>query len=120
MRRVLVDTSVWVEHFSGRRRDFAGPLTSDSVCIHELVFGELVIGTLPRGSESADDLMDLPLIPAATHAEVLAFVRRFKLEGSGINWPDAHILAAAHAGGAELWTLDQPLIRAAVRVGVPA
>jgi hypothetical protein len=120
MTALLVDTSVWVEHFSGRRPDFAERLDSSRVHIHEFVFGELILGTIPAGDPALVDLADTPRIETRQHHEVVAFVRGHRLEGSGIGWPDAHILAAAKAAGAQLWTLDKSLIRAAARVGVPA
>ena len=120
MSRLLVDTSVWVEHFSGRKPEYAGYLASDRVHIHELVIGELILGTLPRGDPLVEDLHDTPRLLTRPHSEVDALVQEFRLEGSGLNWPDVHILASARAEGADLWTLDRALVRAATRLGVVA
>jgi predicted nucleic acid-binding protein len=38
----------------------------------------------------------------------------------GIGWIDAHLLASTLMAGATLWTLDQPVARAARKLAVDA
>ena len=44
---ILVDTSVWVNHFKDRNEDLVRLLFSDSVLIHPLIIAELACGTPP-------------------------------------------------------------------------
>jgi hypothetical protein len=43
------------------------------------------------------------------HAEVVTLVVARKLEGRGIGWVDAHLLASTMIDGAALWTADRSL-----------
>jgi predicted nucleic acid-binding protein len=45
---ILVDTSVWVDHFKNRNEDLVRLLVSDSALIHPLIIAELACGTPPR------------------------------------------------------------------------
>lgn len=44
---ILVDTSVWVDHFKNRNEDVVRLLVSDSALIHPLIIAELACGTPP-------------------------------------------------------------------------
>lgn len=50
MKGVLVDTSVWVDHFRNRNEDLVGLLTLDLALSHPLIVTELACGTPPRRS----------------------------------------------------------------------
>ncbi len=117
---VLVDSPVWIGHFSGRQPRFAERLIATPVRIHDLTLSELMLGSVAREAKVMSDLAKLPRIQAVSHDEVLVFVRAHRLEGSGIGWVDAHLLAAADAKDAGIWTLDRALIAAATKIGIPA
>jgi predicted nucleic acid-binding protein len=118
---VLVDTSIWIR-FLANRPPYAVRLDEllgqDEVAGHAFVYGELLIGD--RGGRRAllanYELMDqAPVVP---HAEVVAFVRRRNLNGRGIGWIDAHLLASALVGNLKLWTADSPLAAVAATLGI--
>ena len=118
---VLVDTSVWVEHFRSRDSDLVARLETGEVLVHEFVQGELALGgRIKRRDEIVGLLGMLPQTPRATHAEVQHLVSHHRLAGSGIGWVDAHLVAAALLAGAGLWTLDQRLARVAGKLSVAA
>ena len=51
--------------------------------------------------------------------EVLHFIDRHALFGSGVGYVDAHLLAAVQlTAGAELWTKDKQLHGVAVELGL--
>lgn len=113
MNPVLVDTSVWRRHFSGKlshdhARWFAGLLDEAGVVlIHPWVIGELVLGGLSAKEESL-----LHLIPSATEvadSDLLGFIRHRRLAQRGIGWVDAQLLACALTHSALLWTTDKNL-----------
>jgi predicted nucleic acid-binding protein len=118
---VLVDTSVWIRFLSNRAPYATGLdelLSRDEVRGHDFVYGELLIGNKSgRGKLLANyERMDqAPLVP---HSEVVAFVRDRKLNGRGIGWIDAHLLASALVGRLRLWTVDSPLATVAIELGV--
>lgn len=116
---LLVDTSVWVDHLSRRLPGVAERLQEPRIRLHEFVYGELILGALPRSHPLTAYFSEIKQVPALPHDVVVEFVRLHRLQGSGIGWPDAHLLAAAKVYDAELWTTDRTLAAAAARVGVP-
>lgn len=114
---ILADTSVWIHHLRSDFPELRSALEDGLVLVHPFVIGELACGTLKNRREFLQDLAQLPTIVVAEHAEVMALVDRWGLAGSGIGWLDAHLLAAARIAGARVWTLDQPLARAAAVIG---
>ena len=115
---ILVDTSVWVDHFRTGNPKLAGLLDGDQVLTHPFVIGELACGALRNRAEVLALLEALPGAELAEHREVLEFVERERLYGRGIGWVDAHLLAAARLAGAALWTLDRSLVKVASALAI--
>jgi predicted nucleic acid-binding protein len=118
---VLVDTSVWIRFLTNRgpyAAELDGLLSRDDVHGHDFVYGELLIGD--RGGRkallAAYERMDQA--PLVSHADVVAFVRDRKLNGRGIGWIDAHLLASSLVGHLKLWTADSPLATVATELGI--
>jgi predicted nucleic acid-binding protein len=118
---VLVDTSVWIR-FLANRAPYAAELdellSRDEVRGHEFVYGELLIGNRGGRALLLGDYARMDQAPVVAHAEVAAFVRDRKLNGRGIGWIDAHLLASALVGRLKLWTADSPLARVSRELGV--
>lgn len=110
---ILVDTSVWIDHFRRGRPHLAKLLESGLVATHPFVIGELACGNLRRRAEILMHLRQLHSTPAASDAEVHALVTERRLYGRGIGWIDAHLLASCLLHRDTLWTLDKALSRAA-------
>jgi len=110
--RVLVDTSVWIRFLANRApyaTELDGLLSRDEVSGHEFVYGELLIGDTGGRGELLANFERMDQAPLVPHSEVVAFVRDRKLNGRGIGWIDAHLLASALVGRLKLWTADSPL-----------
>ncbi len=87
MNGVLVDTSVWVDHFRKRNEDLVHLLTLDLVLSHPLVVTELACSTPP--APRARTLADVATLPQARQAmqdEVRSFTEREQLYGLGCAW----------------------------------
>lgn len=117
---ILVDTSVWAEHFRGGRHDLSMLLERQQVLGHPFVIGELSCGRLPRRKRTLADLAQLPAAPVAAQDEVLELIERHRLMGTGLGWVDVHVLASSFLARAPLWTLDRALGAQARRLGVSA
>ncbi|HMA28230.1 MAG TPA: type II toxin-antitoxin system VapC family toxin [Thermoanaerobaculia bacterium] len=117
---ILVDTSVWIDHLRRKSARLSALLEGGLVLLHPFVVGELALGHLRRRTEILGLLSELPQANAAQHDEVLEFVERHGLTGSGVGWVDAHLLASAALSHASLWTLDRRLVRAAARLALSA
>jgi hypothetical protein len=116
---ILVDSSIWIDHFRRRSAELAALLASRVVMTHPFVVGELACGHLPRREAVFTALAKLPPAPVVPHHEVLAFVERHRLMARGIGWVDVHLLASATvAGRVSLWSLDKRLMAAAAERGL--
>lgn len=115
---ILVDTSVWITHLRRGEADLQKLLEDGLVITHPFVLGELACGHLHNRREILTYLDHLVSAPEATTQEARRLIEDHKLMGQGLGWIDVHLLASCRISRASLWTLDQPLIRAARRVGV--
>ena len=119
MKGVLVDTSVWVDHFRKNNHSLIILLEQDLVMAHPMVVGELACGTPPARSQTLSDLSSLQQTQQASIGEVMAFIEREKLYGLGCGLVDIILLASTlMTPDVELWTLDKRLSDLADRFGV--
>jgi predicted nucleic acid-binding protein len=115
---IIIDTSVWIDHFRVRSDVLSNLLEEGSGLIHPFVLGELACGNLRNRAAILGDLNELPRAATADRLEVLTLLDERKLYGTGIGWVDAHLVASAVIGNAKLWTSDAALLRAAQAAGV--
>jgi predicted nucleic acid-binding protein len=117
---VLVDTSVWVDHFRRRNNALIVLLEADMVLTHPMVWLELSCGTPPQPrAQTLGDIGLLRQTQQATLQEVMDFVEREHLYGLGCGLVDMVLLASTlMTPGAQLWTLDKRLATLAERFTV--
>lgn len=107
---ILVDTSVWVDHFRRGDARLAELLERGAALMHPFVLGELACGSLADRAAVIELLLDLPMGVVADADEVLGFIERHALHGQGVGYVDVHLLAStALTDGASLWTRDKRL-----------
>lgn len=110
----LVDSCVWVDHFRSRNDVLAGLLGNGLVLGHPFVIGELALGNLKDRDETLTSLRDLPPAIVASEDEVLDFINRKRLNGTGIGYAHAHLLVSTLlSANTVFWTRDKRLARAA-------
>ena len=56
---IIVDTSVWVNHFRGNDKVLGSLLLDGKVVVHEFVIGELACGNLNNRNVIIKELMNL-------------------------------------------------------------
>lgn len=115
---ILVDTSVWIEHFRRGEPTLVERLMEGTVLMHPYVCGELACGNLKGRAAVLADLRALPEAKAVPDSEVFLLIEDFGLWGKGLGWIDAHLLAAALISQCGFWTLDKRLDRAAHQLGL--
>ncbi|AMK78539.1 MULTISPECIES: type II toxin-antitoxin system VapC family toxin [Methylomonas] len=117
---ILVDTSVWVNHFKDRNEDLVRLLLSDSVFIHPLIIAELACGTPPAPrTQTLNNLRQLKVCNQASLQEMEEFIEREALFGLDCELIDLQVLASVLiTPGAKLWTLNKRLAKLAERFGV--
>ena len=108
---VLVDTSVWVQHFRQNNHYLGHLLNSDLVLCHPLVLLEIACGSPPSPRQQTLAYLDkLQKIKTATTTEVLNFIESHDLYESGCGAVDISLLASVLiTPNAKLWTLDKKL-----------
>lgn len=117
---ILVDTSVWVEHFKNRNERLVQLLNQDMVLIHPMIVVEIACGTPPSPRRrTLDDLELLPQSSQASLTEVMAFIEDKALYGLGCGLVDITLLASTLiTPGARMWTLDKRLQKMAERFNI--
>jgi len=117
---ILVDTSVWVDHFRSGDVALQKLLQAGQVATHPFVVGELACGNLKNRSKVLDLLQSLSSVEVATNHEALFFIEKHNLEGKGKGFIDVHLLAASFLSHVTLWTKDIRLGEIAKVLGVKA
>lgn len=109
---VLVDTSVWINHFRKGESRLQCLLYEEQVMIHPMVIGEVACGYLKKRKEILTLLQSLPQVNIANDLEVLTLINNKKLYGLGIGWIDVHLLTSALLTKVKIWTEDKSLKKA--------
>ncbi|AFS52573.1 type II toxin-antitoxin system VapC family toxin [Leptospirillum ferriphilum] len=103
---ILVDTSVWIDHFRKGNHRLKKILEQESASMHDFVLGELALGNFRDRQNVLSLLTSLPRCPCANPREILWLVEHHRLMGKGVGYVDACLLASARLTGFRLWTKD--------------
>src|SRR5437762_13798509 len=106
---VLLDTSVWVQHFRRTVPELVTLLAAGEVVTHSVVVGELAVGGLRNRPQTLADLRALPRVVECTPDNTLDLLELHQLFNIGLGWGDVHLLAAAVLNAIPLWTFDARL-----------
>jgi len=118
---ILVDTSVWIDHFRCSDPQLVALLGDNAVWSHPLVIGELAVGSMAKRNEILAMLKRLQRLEPAFDHEVLAFIEDNSLFGLGIGYIDANLLASLRlAPRIKLWTRDKRLKACAKKLDLAA
>jgi predicted nucleic acid-binding protein len=118
---ILVDSSIWIDHFHKRSDALFALLSRELILMHPYVIGEIALGHLRNRTLVVGELRKHAPCPVASDDEVLRLIEHEKLAGTGIGYVDAHLLASVRlAPGSSLWTHDRRLNDVAKRLGVAA
>lgn len=116
---ILVDSSVWVDHFRRADPSLIARLNAGLVFIHPFIIGEIALGSLRQRNVVLSTLRGLPRATQATDDEVQTFIEQQPLYSLGIGYIDAHLLTSVRlTPGMQLWTRDRRLDEIATRLGV--
>ena len=115
---VLVDTSIWINHFHKSDNKLQNLLYELNVTCHPFIVGELACGNIRNREEILTLLQGLPSEKVVSNEELLFFIDKHKLMGRGIGFVDIHLLAAAKLMGHLLWSADKRLNSVAAEMGL--
>jgi len=115
---ILVDTSIWIDHFRYGDADLRKIIEDDRLLCHPFVVGELALGSLREREAVIAFLSAQREAVIATHAEVMTVIERHSIFSMGIGYTDAHLLTSTLLDRrSSLWTRDKRLAAAAQKVG---
>jgi len=110
MSRILVDTSIWIDHLRSSDDLLVTLLNNHRVLMHSMIKGELACGHLRHRLQILTLLKHLPRAAEATNDEAMTFIDNKQLMGRGIGFVDVHLLAATVlTPSARIWTRDNRL-----------
>lgn len=116
--KVLVDTSVWIDHFHRTNPGLQNLLLAGGVWTHTVVIGELAAGRLRQREDTLRWLQKLPRGDEIDLGEGLHLLSAHQLFGRGLSWSDVQLLSAASIDRLTLWTHDRALATAASSLGL--
>jgi predicted nucleic acid-binding protein len=117
--KVLVDTTVWVDHFQQTEPQLVRLLNEGCVLGHPFVLGEMALANLQDRERILGWMADLQPTVLASPSEVLELVELRELHGQGLGYVDTHLLASVLLSpGTTLWTRDMQLLRVVKELGL--
>jgi hypothetical protein len=115
---ILVDSSVWIDHFRKADPRLEALLIRELVSLHSFVLGELACGNLTNRSAALSKLRLLPTASRANVEDVHHLLESRRLWGRGLGWIDLHLLTSALIDRCRLWTNDRALGSVAASLGI--
>lgn len=116
---ILVDSSVWIDHFRATDSDLVLLLSQGCVLQHAFVTAEIALGSIRDRDIVIQSLTMLPQVQQLDNDALLGFITRHGIAGAGLGVVDAHLLGAVVTdGGCKLWSRDKRLAAKAGELGV--
>ena len=117
---ILIDTSVWIDHFWQTNAKVVRAIVEDAVSAHPLVIEELAAGSIKDRREVLASLGDYRPAPMLQHFELMRFIEQKRLWGRGLGVVDLHLLGSCLLQpGLALMTNDKRLAAAAIELSIP-
>jgi predicted nucleic acid-binding protein len=116
---ILVDTSVWIDYLRRGNPALAALLLDGQVLTHPWVTGEIALANLSNRVGVHGLLGNHSQAAVATDTELRTLIDRHRLNGRGIGYVDAQLLAATMlTSGSLLWSRDKRLAAIAAELGI--
>lgn len=115
---ILVDSSIWIDHFRERNLELEQIIENGLLLCHEAVIGELALGSLRDRTRVIALLSRQRQAPVASHYEIMTMIERHSLFSMGIGYTDAQLVASVLIDArVRLWAGDRRLQAAAQKAG---
>lgn len=111
MKKVLIDTSVWIAHWKKEDKVLSQLLSDGRVVLHDFIEGEIACGNLALQSAFLGPFRFLIRIPVGAHSDILNFIGSHKLRSVGIGYVDVNLVYSCMVSHCELFTYDKNLIK---------
>jgi len=111
---ILVDTSVWINHFKNANAKLIDILHQDIVVTHPLIIGEILCGTPPDRKNLINHFLNLKQTFPPSLLEIKDFIEKYKIYGQGCGFIDISLLISGLiTPNTQLWTEDKRLLKLA-------
>jgi len=110
---ILIDSSVWIDHFRSENKLLSTLLMQGAVVMHEFILGELAIGNFKNRKVILSLLDSIPKLSKLTHNEFMYFLEMNSFYGKGVGFIDIHLLGSTKLAGIKFWTMDKKLMNLA-------
>ena len=110
---ILIDTSLWIDHFRNENKFLNSLLLQGAVVMHEFILGELAIGNFKNRKVILSLLDSIPKLSKLTHDEFIYFLEQNSFYCRGVGFVDIHLLGSTKLAGVKIWTLDKRLLNLA-------
>lgn len=110
---ILVDSSVWIDHFRNNNALLSTHLANGAIVMHEFILGELAIGNFKNRKIILSLLDSIPKLSKLTYDEFIYFLEKNSFYGKGVGFVDIHLLGSTKLAGVKIWTLDKRLLKLA-------
>lgn len=115
---ILVDTSIWIDHFRVTDTGLVLLLGSGQVIQHPFVTAEIALGIVAGRAAVIALLAALPQAEQVSDQAMLNFIGQSEIHGTGLGLVDAHLLGAVAAcTTTRLWTRNKRLAAKADEMG---
>jgi predicted nucleic acid-binding protein len=94
---ILVDSSVWVDHWDKSILELSKALLDEQVLVHPWVIGELSLTDFQRRKVLLSHLSLQSEALVIDDKPLLKFIQEHRLHESGLGWVDCQLLASAKA-----------------------
>ena len=111
---ILVDTSIWIDHFKKKNEILSQWILDGMVCTHSLIIQEICLGDFKQKVKIIDSLKHLIIIPMISHQEFILFSTKHNFRKVGV--VDVHLIASAILSRCSIMTSDKSLALAAQKV----
>ena len=112
MPRIMPDTCMWIHHYDRKNPVLKTYLLrGDDIVTHDMIKGELVMGTLKDRQRVITEVNELECIDTLDAGIVRAMVEKHQLYGLGLQWVDVNLLCSAIANNCAIVTTDRRLER---------
>jgi len=118
--KVVVDTSIWIDHFSRKNPELLTLLATGAALAHPFVLGELRCGSLPHPrARTLTAIEELQHSEPVHIDEVIHLIEVEKIFGKGCGLVDMFlVMSTLKTPDARLWASDKRLAAIARRLGI--
>lgn len=109
MKKVIIDTSVWIQNERGGAPELENLLREGRALMHWTVYGELAVGNIKNRTGFLSDLRMLEFCEELSPSAVFEQIEKDSLFGKGFSLVDCILMASAKKQRALIYSFEKRL-----------